>query len=113
MTTNICPTANGSPYDDEPAIFPTQRRTSVIDHRDVTRLLESQRKPTVKSLIKGGGKTNILKTAEGKEPSSGAKLKKGTKAKNLAKEAKKKKRGMFGEVYEAAKVSKKGERVKE
>jgi len=114
MTTNIRPLCNGGPEDDEgPVRFPVQRRTSVTDHCDVTRFLESNRKPTPQSIIKGAGKTNILEAAEGRTNKKKAKVKKGKEAKNLAKEAKKKKRGSFGEVYEAVSAPKKGERVKE
>lgn len=113
MKSNIYPVANGSPFDEEgPVRFPPQRCTSVIDHGDVTRFLES-RKVTPQSIIKGAGKTNILETAEGRTNKKKTKVKKGKEAKNLAKEAKKKKKGAFGEVYEAVKTPSKGERVTE
>jgi hypothetical protein len=114
MTTTIGPVANGSMEDEGPLFFnEPRRRSSVIDHGDATRFIESKRNPSPASLITGGGDTHILKTAEGKKLKGKAKVKKGSAGKNLAKEAKKKKKGSFGEVYEAVSAPKKGERVKE
>jgi hypothetical protein len=114
MTTNIHPMPNGGFEDEGPLFFNEHRRTSVIDHSDATRFLESKRSPNPASLIAGAGKTNLLKSAEGKKTKSKSKVKKGTEAKNLAKEAKGKgKKGSFGEKYSPVKAPGKGVRVAE
>jgi len=95
----------GGPFGDEegPVVFPL-RPVSVIDHGDVTRLLESKRKKSNKA---------ILRAADGHKPKGTKKLKKFPGGKNLAKEASKKKKGPFGNVEKPVAAKGKGIRVTE